>query len=76
MSDLETGQEAVEPCPFEPDAMSVHNGQRQGQKTTTVEAKKDSKALTGEALHGVMIILQSTTEMSPQHARHKPFTSC
>ena len=64
MSDLEIGLEVVEPCQFEPEiyhVTSVHNGQSQRQKTTTVAAKKDSRVLTGEA---------STIEMSPLH---KPF---
>ena len=68
MSDLETDPEVFEPCQFEPEvyrAMSDHGGQRQCQKMTTVEVKKDSTVLTGKTLHGAVLILESTTEMSP-----------
>ena len=76
MSNRETDLEAVEPCQFEPEvyrAMSDHNGQRQRQKTTTVEVKEDSTVLTGEPLHGAVLTLQSTAEKNPRHAKHKPF---
>ena len=76
---LKTDLEAVGVCQFEPEvhsAMSDHNSQRQRHETTTVEAKKDSTVLTGETLHGAELTLQSTTEMSPQHAKHKPFLPC
>ena len=72
MSDLKTDPKAFEPCQFEPEvyrAMSDHNG----QKATTLGAKKDSTLLTGKTLHGAVLILESTTEMSVQHAKHKPF---
>ena len=77
VSDLDTHLEVVEPCQFEPEVyrtMSDHSGQRQHQKTTTVEVKKGSMVLTGEALHGVVLILQSMTEMSPQHKTFLPGT--
>ena len=76
MSDLETDREAVEPCQFELglySAMSDHNVKRQRQKTTAVEAKKDFTVQTGETVHGVVLIIQPTAEMSPQQAGHKPF---
>ena len=75
MSNLDTDLEAVEPCQFEPEVyctMSDHSSQRQHQKKTTVEAKNDYMVLTGEALHAVVLILHSTTEMSPQHKTFLP----
>ena len=78
MSDRETDLEALELCQFEPEvyrAMSVHNCQRQCHKTTTVEVKKDSTVLTGGTLHGTVLTLQSTTEVSPVSTVESFFTS-
>ena len=44
VSDLKTDLEAFKPEVYR--AMSDHNGGRQRQKTTTVEAKKDTTVLT------------------------------
>ena len=79
VSDLETDLEAVEACRFEPEvyrAMSDHNGQRQCQKTTIVEARKDSVVLTGETLRGAVPILQSITETKRVHSMQSIHRSC
>ena len=77
MSDLETDQEVVEPRHFQPEVhstLSDHNVQKREQKTTTVEAKKLPTSEAGESLlHEAVLILLSTTEMSLQYARHKPY---
>ena len=69
MSDLETGREAVKPCQFESD---LYN-QEHGQETATLKAKKYSTIEAGESLHGAALIPPFTTEMSLQHAMHKPY---